>query len=109
MTELTISEFMAGMPKAFVPEKAVGVEAVIQFKFSGAEAGDWYVTIKDGKCQVAQGMAPSPRLTLSTDSNDFIKVFTGQLDGTQAFMQGKLRLQGDMSLAMKLMGLFKTS
>jgi len=109
MTELTINEFMAGMPKAFVPEKAVGVDAVIQFKFSGTEAGDWNVTIKEGKCQVAQGLTASPRLTLNADSNDFIKIFTGQLDGTQAFMQGKLRLQGDMSLAMKLMGLFKTS
>jgi putative sterol carrier protein len=109
MAELTINEFMAGMAKSFVAEKAAGVDAVIQFKFSGTEAGEWNVTIKEGKCLVAQGLAPSPKLTLSADSKDFIKVFTGQLDGMQAFMQGKLRLQGDMSLAMKLMSLFKTN
>jgi putative sterol carrier protein len=63
--------------------------------------------IKDNKCTVTQGTAPAAKLTVTADSADFIKIFTGQLDGMQAFMQGKLKLAGDMSLAMKLMGLFK--
>ena len=34
---LTISDLMSKMPGAFLPEKAVGLDAVIQFKFTGAE------------------------------------------------------------------------
>jgi putative sterol carrier protein len=104
---LTISDLMSKMPGAFLPEKAAGTDAVIQFKFTGAEAGDWYATIKDDKCVVAQGDAPSPKMTLTADSADYLKIFTGELDGMQAFMQGKLKLGGDLSLAMKLMQMFK--
>jgi putative sterol carrier protein len=104
---LTVTELMSKMPKAFLPEKAPGLDAVIQFKFSGPEAGDWFATIKDGKCTTAQGTFPTPKMTLSADSADYVKIFTGELDGMQAFMAGKLKLAGDLNLAMKLMTMFK--
>jgi putative sterol carrier protein len=104
---LTVADLMSKMPKAFLPEKAPGLDAVIQFKFTGEEAGDWFATIKDGKCTTEQGTHPSPKMTLSADSSDYVKIFTGEVDGMQAFMQGKLKLSGDLNLAMKLMTIFK--
>ena len=107
MPDLTISEFMARMSSALVPEKAAGIDATIQLKLTGAQPADWVATIKDGKCTLALGTAPAAKLTVSADSADFVKIFSGHLDGMQAFMQGKLKVAGDMSLALKLMGLFK--
>ncbi|MEJ5239676.1 MAG: SCP2 sterol-binding domain-containing protein [Anaerolineales bacterium] len=104
---LTIADLMSRMPGAFLPEKAPGLEAVIQFHFTGDEAGDWYAEIKDGKVTVQQGVHPSPRMTLTADSADYIKIFTGELDGMRAFMEGKLKLSGDLSLAMKLTQMFR--
>ena len=105
---LTIAELMEKMPDAFIPEKAEGVDAVVHFKFTGGEAGEWNAVIKDGKCEVAQGIPRrQPTMTLTADSSDYIKLFTGELDGMQAFMQGKLKLGGDLNLAMKLMQMFK--
>ena len=105
---LTVSELMQKMPGAFIPEKAQGVDAVIYFKFTGEEAGEWNAKIKDGKVDVAQG-APlnQANMTLTADSADYVKIFTGELDGMQAFMQGKIKLGGDLNLAMKLMQMFK--
>ncbi len=105
---LTVSQLMEKMPGAFLPEKAQGVNAVIHFVFTGADAGDWNAKIADGKCAVAQG-APADKatMTLTADSGDYVKLFTGELDGMQAFMQGKLKLGGDLNLAMKLMQMFK--
>jgi len=105
---LTVSQLMEKMPGAFLPEKAQGVNAVIHFKFTGAEAGEWNAAIADGKVAVAQG-APDkqPNMTLTADSGDYVKIFTGELDGMQAFMQGKIKLGGDLNLAMKLMQMFK--
>ena len=105
---LTVSQLMAKMPEAFLPEKAQGVNALIHFKFTGAEPGDWNAKIADGKVAVAQG-APADKaaMTLTADSEDYVKLFTGELDGMQAFMQGKLKLGGDLNLAMKLMQMFK--
>ena len=104
---LTIAELMSKMPAAFLPEKALGMEAGLQFKFSGAEPGEWFTLIKDGLCTVNQGILPKARMTLSADSDDFLKIFNGEMDGMQAFMQGRLRLSGDLNLALKLLSVFK--
>ena len=104
---LTIETLMSKMPEAFLPEKAAGLDATIQFKFTGAEPGDWYATIKDGKVAVSKGVFAAPKMTLTADSADYVKIFTGEIDGMQAFMQGKLKLAGDLNLAMKLTQMFK--
>ncbi|MGE5251754.1 MAG: SCP2 sterol-binding domain-containing protein [Bacteroidota bacterium] len=105
---LTIAELMEKMPGAFLPEKAQGLDAVVHFKFTGAEPGEWNAAIKDGKVEVAQGLPKrQPNLTLTADSADYVKIFTGELDGMQAFMQGKIKLAGDLNLAMKMMQMFK--
>ncbi|MGA9532278.1 MAG: SCP2 sterol-binding domain-containing protein [Anaerolineales bacterium] len=105
--DLTIEEAMTRMPMAFQPERAEGVEAVVQYHLTGSEEGDWIVRIGDGQCDVEKGEAENPRLTLSADSDDYLKVLTGQLNAMSAFAEGKLKLKGDLSLAMKLMGYFK--
>jgi putative sterol carrier protein len=104
---LTIETLMSKMPGAFLPEKAAGLDAVIQFKFTGAEAGEWHTTIKGGKVSVEKGVHPAPKMTLTADSDDYAKIFTGELDGMKAFMLGKIKLTGDLNLAMKLTQMFK--
>jgi putative sterol carrier protein len=104
---LTIESLMSKMPGAFLPEKAPSLDAVIQFKFTGEEAGDWYAEIKNDKVAVKQGVHDNPKMTLTADSSDYIKIFTGELDGMKAFMEGKLKLAGDLNLAMKLTQMFK--
>jgi putative sterol carrier protein len=56
---------------------------------------------------VSKGVHASPKMTLTADSSDYVKIFTGELDGMQAVMQGKLKLAGDLNLAMKLTQMFK--
>jgi putative sterol carrier protein len=107
MPDPTISEFMSRMAAAFNPEKAAGIDATIQLKLTGARPGEWFITIKDAQCTFSQGTANAAKLTVTADSDNLIKIFTGQMDGMQAFMQGKLRVAGDMSLALKLLNLFK--
>jgi putative sterol carrier protein len=105
--ELTPEILFSRMPKAFQPEKAVGVDAVIQFDLSGAQGGQWVATIKDGKCAVEKGKAENPKLTLSADAVDYVGIFTGKVNPMAAFGEGKIKLKGDLGLAMKLMNFFK--
>jgi putative sterol carrier protein len=104
---LTVKDLMAKMPGAFIPEKAPGMDAVIQFKFTGDEPGNWYAAIKDDQVVVKEEEHENPTMTLTADSSDYVRIFTGELDGMQAFMQGKLKLAGDLNLAMKLTQMFK--
>jgi len=107
MPDPTISEFMARMGAALIPEKAAGIDAAIQLHLTGAQAAEWYATIKDAHCTLTQGRLPLPNLTVSADSADFINIFSGRMDGMTAFMQGRLKINGDMGLALKLLSLFK--
>lgn len=105
--ELTVQKLMSRMPKAFKPEAAEGVDTVLQYHLTGAEAGDWIVVIQNGQCTVEPGVTESPAMTLTADSDDYIAIFTGQSNAMKAFMEGKLKLAGDLNLAMKLPNMFK--
>ena len=107
MPDPTVSDFIARMATAFIPEKAAGIDATIQLRLTGAQPGELFITIKDNQCTVSQGMANAAKLTVTADGGDLVKIFGGQMDGMQAFMQGKLRVAGDMKLALKLLNLFK--
>jgi putative sterol carrier protein len=107
MSEIVIAEFMNRIPEAFIPEKAEGLNAVIQFSLTGTQGGNWFVTIQNKTCTVTEGQFASPRLTLKADSQDAVDVLTGKLDGTRAYMLGKLKVMGDLGLAMRLPTLFK--
>jgi putative sterol carrier protein len=109
MTEYTVKQLIYNHEKAFRPDIAEGVDAVIQYCLTGEEAGDYIVTIKDGKCSVAEGLAETPTMTLTADGRDFGDVLLGRANGMQYFMTGKLKLAGDLNLAMKLTTFFKMS
>lgn len=107
MTEYTVEELIWNHEKSFQPEKAAGVNAVVQYHLTGPDGGDWIITIQDGVCKVAKGNAENPKMTLTADAQDFKNILLGRMDGMAAFMQGKLKLQGDLNMAMKLTSFFK--
>jgi len=109
MSDFSIKELVFNHEKAFLPEKAAGLEAVIQYNFTGDETGDYIITIKDGACTVNEGIADNPTMTLTADGVYFGNVLLGKEDGMKGFMMGKLKLAGDLNLAMKLTSFFKMS
>jgi len=107
MDDVTVQELINRMPRALIAEKANGVNAVIQYHLSGEEGGEWIISIKDGQCSVQEGIAPNPNMTLTGEAQDYKDVITGRMNPMSAFMTGKLRLAGDLNLAMKLTSFFK--
>jgi len=103
----TVKETFDQMPTKFKAANAAGVNKTIQYDISGDGGGTWHAAIKDGTCMVAPGPAPSPDLTVTMASSDWLDMIGGKLNGQMAFMSGKLKLKGDMGLAMKLGSLFQ--
>lgn len=99
-------EFFANVEKGFKPEAAEGVDAVYQFSISGEGGGEWNATIRGGSCTVREGTADSPDCTVVTDANTWIDIVTRKVSSLDAFMSGRLRIGGDMGLAMKLQTMF---
>lgn len=83
------------------------MNATIQFDLAGPDGGQWVVAIADGKAQVTQGRVASPSMTISASAADYMEMIHGRLDPQMAFMGGRLSLGGDISIAMRMQGLFK--
>lgn len=98
--------FLDELPKLFQRDRAGNTKATVQFDLTGEEAGQYHVDIADGEVASQKGPATSPDLTLSAAGDDLVKIFTGGLDPTAAFMSGKLKIKGNMALALKLQSLF---
>lgn len=103
----TVKETFDAMPGRFRPDKAAGVNATIQYEITGDQGGNWHAVIKDGQCAVNAGVATSPTLTLTMSAQDWLDMVGGKLSGQMAFMSGKLKLKGDMGLAMKIGSMFQ--
>ena len=82
--------------------KAKGISAVIQFCITGEGGGDYYLTLEDGAITTAAGKADSPKLTITQAVEVWRDINQGKLNPQMAFMSGKIKIAGDMSLAMKL-------
>jgi putative sterol carrier protein len=102
-------EVFDAMPSRFKPDQAGDMRATIQFDLSGEGGGQWHVTIADRKLAVNAGQAAAPSLTLTTTASDYLSIINGELKPMAAFMQGKLRVRGDMPLLMKIQSLFSFS
>lgn len=79
------------------------MQGIYQFELSGENAGVWHLDLKNENGSAGQGEAPKKAdVVMSLDSGDFVKMFAGKLKPTMAFMSGKLKIKGDMALAIKL-------
>jgi len=101
MAETTVKGFFEGLSDKLnaKPEKVAGLNCVYQFHVTDAA---WTVKLTDGKVAVAEGEAPSPNCTITMAEGDFLDLISGKLNGQMAFLTGKLKVTGDMGLALKL-------
>lgn len=106
MMASTVKEFFLQLPGALDRDAAEAVEAVYQFDLSGPQGGQYVVTIRNGGCVVEEGTHADPHVTLSMAGEDCVRVLNGQLSGSAVLMSGRLRVTGDLGLAMQLPVLF---
>lgn len=78
-------------------------QAIYQFELSGEDGGTWFLDLKSKGGNVGYG-EPSDRadVVMSMSTDDFVKMFSGKLKPVVAFLSGKLKIKGNMALAIKL-------
>ena len=104
-----LDEIFGRMAAHFRPENAQGVDAVIHFVIGGrADGGEdrYEVKIANGTCTVSEEPGEAPRMTLKLDGVDFLKLVTGNANGPELFMSGRLKVEGDLMFAASAAGLF---
>jgi putative sterol carrier protein len=89
------------------PERP-GVTARMQYKITGTPDGDvtFHTVIEDGKIVESElGDDPSADFTRTVPYGDFAEISKGELDAEAAFMQGRVKVAGDMGKVLALMPL----
>ncbi|XP_033831838.1 hydroxysteroid dehydrogenase-like protein 2 [Periophthalmus magnuspinnatus] len=90
--------------RASINEDVVkSTQGLYRFDLTGQHGGVWFLDLKSGSGSAGAGEPASKAdVVMTMDSADFTKMFSGRLKPTLAFMSGKLKIKGDMTLAIKL-------
>jgi putative sterol carrier protein len=92
------------MTKSEMAEKLNAAGAWLPGKTVKIDFGDQGVVLLDGTAQAVTESDSPADTTIKVAWADWEAMSEGKLDGMTAFMQGKLRVEGDMSNAMQLQG-----
>uniref|UniRef100_A0A8C1TJU3 Sterol carrier protein 2 n=1 Tax=Cyprinus carpio TaxID=7962 RepID=A0A8C1TJU3_CYPCA len=84
------------------------IGGVFAFKVKDGPGGSealWVVDVKNGKGSVTNDAGKKADCTIAMSDSDLLELMTGQLNPQTAFFQGKLKITGNMGMAMKLQNL----
>lgn len=104
MTVSSVQEYFSTLGRRFQSQNAADVDAIFQFELAGA--GTTHVVVKAGTMTIVEGAHPSPTVTIKMNGDDYVKMANGALDGRMAFMTGKMKVAGQIPMAMKMQQLF---
>ena len=81
-------------------DQAKSIGAVYKFVLAGDGGGTWVMNLKDNP-GVTEGEGDA-QCTIKMEAKDYVDMLEGRANGQQLFFAGKLKIEGDMGLAMKL-------
>ncbi len=81
---------------------AKNVSCIYQFELAGDDGGTWHATIADQAISVTEGAHEKPTTTLRMKADEFVKMTNGDINGQMAYMSGKLKIAGNLQMAMKM-------
>lgn len=105
---MTVGELFEALSTRFKSEAAAGLNQTLQWHITDVEPGVWAFEINDGQGRLVPGGVDNPDTTFTTSSETWVAIAEGRQDAMRAFMTGKLKVKGNMMLAMKVPKLFET-
>ncbi len=101
-----VKQVFTDMEARLNPEKAKKINASYLFDIGGDDGGKWFADLtKESAPWISEGEGEAKCTITVPKAEDWVAIASGKMNPTAAFMQGKLKVKGDMSLAMKLQGL----
>lgn len=83
-------------------EKLASINAIYEFQINGDQGGTWTLDLTVPGGSVATGSSGKANCTVTMQDENFVKLVSGELNPQMAFMTGKLKVAGNMGLALKL-------
>jgi putative sterol carrier protein len=104
-----LDEVFARMRDQFLPEKAGSRRAAVHWRITGRPDGgydEYELVIADGTCTVNSPPEQEPRVTITLDAVEFLRLVSGNAQATTMFLTRKLTLDGDLGLGAGLTAMF---
>jgi putative sterol carrier protein len=95
------------LPAHFQPDVAGDARATVQLELTGQNGGQWTLLVADGRCNLLDGHQGVPHLWISALAEDYVSLLTGTLSPMNALMQGRIKLRGDITLALRMQSWFR--
>lgn len=104
-----VKSFFSGLAERVDKSKIAGMNKSFLFNLSGENGGAFLVKVADGSVTVEEGATEGGDVELGMTAEDFLGLVNGTLNSQMAFLSGKLKIKGDMTLALKLQSIFNIS
>ena len=98
-----ISAFFARMAELYNPKVVPGLKTCMQFNLDDEK---YYLIINENECKAYKGSYPEPTFTIISPTDVWMKISSGEISGAKAFMQRLYKVEGDMSLLIKMNKMF---
>lgn len=105
----SIDEVIASYPSRFKPEEAKGTEGVVQLNLKGEGGGQYYLVIENQTLSVEKGAHDDPTMTATAEAHDWLRLNNGEVSPMTLLMQGRLKFNGSLPLALKFRSMFETA
>ena len=99
---MTMAELFEAMPARLNTAAAAKLNKTIQWNITGDDPGVWAIQINEGAARLIPDGVEKPDVSFTVNSQDWLTIAAGKLNPMNAFMTGKLKVAGDMGLAMKV-------
>jgi putative sterol carrier protein len=103
---MTIHELFEQLANRYNAASGRGLTKTFQWNITGDEAGVWAFKIVNGQGELIPGGVEKPDITITVGDKTWISIVEGKLGTRSTFMSGKLKVSGNMMLAMRLQQLF---
>ncbi len=99
------------LPKQLDRRQAEGVRTTVRWCITGRPDDDvdtYLLVVENGEARTSRGsQGPDPKLTVTLDGLEFLRLVTGNSDPMSAYFKGRIQLAGDIMVAAQLAQLFK--
>ncbi len=108
--EMSVRDFIQDMfgtlVSRFQAKNVVGLNVAIGYDIGGPYGGQWTAVIKDGTCELKEGLLDKLTVKLECGAPDWVQLMLGKTEAMTLLSAGKAAITGDTQLALRLGEIF---
>ena len=97
-----VDMLLAGVASELNASDLSGLEGCLRIDLTGEGGKEWWLRIRDGRCEWGMGMVESATATVSSSVKDALAVASGEADAYALWNAGRITITGDTSYVKRI-------